>query len=417
MKYASLVVTALFGCLLFTLQADSPKDDEAINLLKQAGKHYTDAKIYRIEAESEQTSTSEFSRNWQKTISKAIQGSDNKFLFEVHSANSQSLRVSDGKMEFIYHTAEKEYVKHPTAADGPVIAKNLMFADLEEYHTIKMRDTLAGIAEEYKSAQKLPDETITIHDVQVPCWVIKVTGRDRVKPLKPNETYEETIWIAKSNMTIRKMVEHQHGLKMMGQGIFESTNSTTLYPVAELNSEPADDLFTFTPPQTAKLLEKFSDPFSQESEDLSGKPAPAITLKSPDGKEISLASLRGKPVLLDFWATWCLPCVASMPELHEIYLQTKDKGLVFLSVDEDKTAQAATDFLAQKHDPWPNFHDAGDIKTAFQEAGLPYTVLIDAQGKIVFCKMGYSDASLSDLRAAIAKLGPEFTSVGKAGQK
>jgi thiol-disulfide isomerase/thioredoxin len=106
--------------------------------------------------------------------------------------------------------------------------------------------------------------------------------------------------------------------------------------------------------------------------------------------------------------------VASMPQMAQIYQQTKANGLVFLGVDEDHDAKTAADFLAKRQESWPNFHDSGDIGKAFKEDGLPYTVLIDQQGKIVFCKTGYSNDSLSDLRAAIAKLGPEFSSVTQA---
>ncbi|HEY2389805.1 MAG TPA: redoxin family protein [Candidatus Angelobacter sp.] len=406
----TLLVAFVIICLIQVVPANAATD-EALALLKQAGQRYAKAKAYRIEAITETSSTSELSREWQKSFATVAEEPGNRFRYEVRSANADSIRISDGKTEWIYRVAEKAYTQHPTSADGPAISQNVMFADMEESHTMKMRKTLADETDAYQSAQSLPDEILTFNGVKVPCSVIKAGTNDLKKPAGAGTVSEKTFWIDKSTGAIRKIVAHDHGPKMMAPGFTEDTDTTELYPVVQLDTQLPDSIFTFAPPQTAKLVEKFKDPFG--GEDLTGQPAPAFTFKSEDNKEMSLASLRGKPVILEFWATWCLPCVASMPEMAELYKQTRDKGLVLISVDEDEDAKVASDFLAKKNNPWPNFHDLGDIKKAFSQTALPYTLLIDPEGKIVFSKIGSSDDSLSDLRAAIAKLGPEFASVAQ----
>lgn len=357
----------------------------------------------------ETSTTAKLSHEWNKSSSIAAEKPGNYFRYELRSANTNSIRVSDGKNELVYHVAEKAYTKQPASPDGPIVAKDIMFGDLEENHTIKLRKTLADTADAYQSAHSLPDETLTLNGVKVPCSVVKVSTQDLKKPAESGTVFEKNFWIDKSTGAIRKTVEHGHGPKMMAPGFTEDTDSIELYLVAELDALIPDSFFSFTPPETAKLVEKFKDPFA--GEDLTGQPAPAFTFKSEDNKETSLASLRGKPVILEFWATWCLPCVASMPEMAELYQQTKDRGMVLISVDEDENAKAAADFLVKKKSTWPNFHDSGDIKKAFSQTALPYTLLIDAQGKIVFSRIGQSNDSLAELRAAIAKLGPEFASV------
>lgn len=403
-------------CILLALPV-SFADQDGLALLKQAGQRYAAAKTYEIKSVEETVTTTPLSRDWEKTITTAVQGTGNRFRFEAQTPSGSSVRVSDGKTETVYHPEDHQYTQHPVSADGPSVGKGAIFGvDLVEFHTIKETGTLAELADEYTAAELLPDTTITLDGHPVACYVVKLNDKDLKKTPKAGRTVEETVWIDKATMAIRQTITKEHMPNLLSPHVFQDVETTDQYLVADLGAEPHDSEFAFNPPQDAALVEKFRDPFSI-GEDISGQAAPSVTFKSSDGKEISLASFKGKPVLIDFWATWCLPCVASMPQMADLYQETKDKGLVFMGVDEDKDAKTAADYLAQKHETFPNFHDSGEIGKALKEAGLPYTVLIDAQGKIVFSKTGYSDDSLSELRAAIAKLGPEFSSVSKAASK
>jgi thiol-disulfide isomerase/thioredoxin len=125
---------------------------------------------------------------------------------------------------------------------------------------------------------------------------------------------------------------------------------------------------------------------------------------------ISLRSFQGRPVLLDFWATWCGPCVESMPSVKRLYSEATKYGLVMLSIDEDEDAKKATDFLSENKDLWPNFHDDGEIARSFPNEGIPHFVLIDSAGTVVFSRSSFDEPAL---RTAIAKLGPEFATLAK----
>ena len=131
--------------------------------------------------------------------------------------------------------------------------------------------------------------------------------------------------------------------------------------------------------------------------------------------KITLNSYRGKPLLLDFWATWCGSCLISMPSLNRIYSETKDKGLVVVSFDQNAHADDAVVYLERHNYNWTNFHDDGQaVQKAFKGDGIPLMVLLDAQGKIVFYDLGGNEAGL---RKAIAGLGPAFASIAAADEK
>ena len=137
-----------------------------------------------------------------------------------------------------------------------------------------------------------------------------------------------------------------------------------------------------------------------------GKPAPAVKLQDANGKSVALQDFRGKPILLDFWATWCAPCVAAFEPLKKLHEETEQKGLVILSIDEDDDFEAANDFFIKHGVSWPNFRDDGKLwRSLPASSGIPFYVLIDSGGQIVFSQSGPKD---SELRAAIAKLGVDL---------
>lgn len=275
---------------------------------------------------------------------------------------------------------------------------------------VRLRKQFAEFATHYNSATRLPDETVTQIGRGYPCYVVRVMDEQRKDPKTQGLSIDETLWIDKTSWVVRKTATHEKTFFYSGSAhipIVENTD--TAYNTAELNSPVPDDLFRFKPPADAVLVAKFKEGMLGGA-DLTGEAAPDVQLIAADGKRTPLSSYRGKPVLLDFWATWCGPCVASMPKLAKLYEEATPKGLVVLSVDEDEDEKAATDFLSKHNYTWPNTHDDGKLGDAFKKIGIPLILLLDPQGKIVFYKSGADD---SELRKAVAGLGSEFASLAR----
>lgn len=157
------------------------------------------------------------------------------------------------------------------------------------------------------------------------------------------------------------------------------------------------------------LLLVFCMPALAESpaEPPAAAPLFAATLWDADDRPFALAALRGRPLVVNFWARWCGPCRVEIPELARVQRKLKDKGLAVVGIGLEDKADTVREFalaydmdytvLLAKEQGIPLLRALGNAK-----AGLPYTLVIDAQGQVVARKLGLM--TRAELEAAVAGL-------------
>jgi len=118
-----------------------------------------------------------------------------------------------------------------------------------------------------------------------------------------------------------------------------------------------------------------------------GNEAPELILPTPNNKDFALSSLRGKVVLIDFWASWCAPCRKELPNVKQMYNKYKNKGFEILGVSLDKDRDAWLDAISKEGLTWPQVSDLkfwqSEACQIYAVQTIPYTVLIDKDGRII----------------------------------
>jgi thiol-disulfide isomerase/thioredoxin len=117
-----------------------------------------------------------------------------------------------------------------------------------------------------------------------------------------------------------------------------------------------------------------------------GQPAPDFTARTLDGQAVSLGGLRGKVVVLDFWATWCGPCRAMIPHERDLVKKYAGRPFAFLGVSADADPDALRNFLAAQGITWPTIHDGpgGPLGELYRVEFFPFVYVLDVQGVIRF---------------------------------
>lgn len=183
--------------------------------------------------------------------------------------------------------------------------------------------------------------------------------------------------------------------KMLGEQMkIEKAMGTISFEEIQLNAEIPAEKYTFKPGAADKKVDSFQGSDGPDmQQELVGKPSPDFKGVDLEGKPLNLSDFKGKVVLLDFWATWCPPCMQMIPRIQEISAEYADKGVVVIGMNQDSAdaVEAVKKTVASKNLTFRQFMDPeGETAGKFNVTGIPCTVLIDGAGVIQWIHTGGS---------------------------
>ena len=248
-----------------------------------------------------------------------------------------------------------------------------------------------------------------------PCDVVRVVRQMTLEPQPDGDAEEgeklvsktvrftEIIAFARSDNMPRRLTESNNMAEMGGP-----PPSTTTYSNVKINSTIDPVIFT------QKMPEGFTKAVApKEEEDEGAQRAPALAFKAGDkapdfklaslaGPEVTLDSLKGKVVLLDFWATWCGPCKQIMPSIQAISEEFKDKNVAVFGVNTwEKKDGAAKAYMESKKYTYGCLLAGESLAKTYGITGIPTLILINKDGTIAFAEMGAGGDTKKMLQEAI----------------
>ncbi|HEX7365729.1 MAG TPA: TlpA disulfide reductase family protein [Pelobium sp.] len=143
----------------------------------------------------------------------------------------------------------------------------------------------------------------------------------------------------------------------------------------------------------------------QEIEPLNEKVLSEIIFKNESGELVNLSQLKGKVIFLNFWATWCPPCIAEMPGINKLKQEyAENNNIIFLMIDTDGDFNKSLDFMRKSAYQLPVFVLASQIPPVIFKNSLPTTLIVDKRGKMVLHHEGSADYNSREMRAFIKNL-------------
>ncbi len=204
-----------------------------------------------------------------------------------------------------------------------------------------------------------------------------------------------------SHLLRRGIVDLTKNATLLGAQVVKSAALTINY--TNIPAAPAAPAaFAWSPPPGAQLLAADNSASGADAgADIEGKPAPAFSLPGLDGQQVSSKSLNGSVYVLDFWATWCGPCVASLPHLDGIYKDFKGQGVKFFAVNLQEDKDTIQKFINDSKLSIPVLMDLdGTVTGRYDSAGgIPFTVVVGKDGTVL--KAGFLGGDEDQIRPII----------------
>lgn len=393
---------AALSLLLVPIPRVSQEQVDALAVLKKAGETYRSLKschfegMIVVEMKSEGMQT-----RFEAPIVFAVSKPD-KMRVEIKNPMLGQATVSDGQTTWRYAPMLRQYTKKAVAATVTPDTDSSGFSPLGFGIPVDFAVADEHIAEDVKEARLLREEPVIVEGSSIDCYVIEALLDS---PAKAAVSGSRTFWIDKARHIVLRTI---FSIKLEDSpfgGSMEVTATKTL-AIAKLNEPLPDSLFIFTPPEKAKEVAEIRG-LGMEAANLAGKKAADFTLGDLDGKQVALSSLRGRVVLLNFWASWCGPCRTELPHIEKLHRELRGQGLSVVGIN-DEDVETVRRFMKEEGFTFTTvLDDQGQTAELYEVSSIPQVFVIGRDGKIVVHYIGAR--SESDLRAALEKAG-----IGKA---
>ena len=406
---------------------DMPADAAA--LLKQVGQTYSSLRSYHLEGVTVLRTESESARHEQEMPFVFAEVRPSKARFETKSSLTAMLFVSDGDTAWTYMPRLHEFTRAKSSAgDGAAQQTSL----LRKQNPVSEYERLAEYA---AGARVIREEGLVIAGREVACWVVELPGS--AEAANGVQDFPRMLWIDKERRLILRDIQTSRVRRPYTPPSEQLRTST--YVVVKTNEPLPDSLFQFAPPVDAREVSELSlssnsklafsgtsafraristsngpagassappaEVVEPSDQPQSGPEAPDFTLSALQGGDVRLRDLRGKVVLLDFWASWCGPCRRELPVIEKLHRDFQRKGLVVLGINDEDPETSQRFVQANRYSFSTLVDSRREVHRTYKVTAIPTVYVIDRKGRVVVRFVG--GRGEPELAAAIRQAGLE----------
>jgi peroxiredoxin len=309
-----------------------------------------------------------------------------------HEIKDDTIAAATGEKAYLYLPAHNVFVDEDAPTERGAFAA--LPDDLRA--VLRAQDLSLVFALSAHPSDELVADAISVSQSDV-----QIDGRNLPAVTISTPERDLTVILDSATHLVRRVsIDESRGLSRRGATVKEA-RIVIDYTKTVADGPVTAEQLAFTPPATAQRMETET----ADAMTLIDKPAPHFRLPNLDGGQVSDADLKGSVYVLDFWASWCGPCVQSLPRLDDLYKQVKAEGVRIFAVNVQEPAAGVKDFIGRTALGIPVLLDAdGKVSLAYGASAIPETVVVGRDGKVrnIFVGAGQEPDIAAAIQDAVA---------------